>query len=194
MNKQTEIMEIIQASISVKLELLKDSALLQSIETLSEWCLESLRNNGKIIFAGNGGSFADSQHLAAEFVSRLQFDRDPLASIALGTNSSSLTAIGNDYGYEQVFAREIKAIANTGDVYIPITTSGNSPNILASIVIAKEKGLRVMGLTGKIGGQMANICNCIKVPSERTERIQESHIMIGHIVCGLVETGFFKGN
>lgn len=192
MSKLDEIKLVIQASIDVKQSLLKDTAALQAIETLANWCLESLKKGGKIIFAGNGGSFADSQHLAAEFISRLQFDREPLASIALGTNSSSTTAIGNDYGYDQVFVRELKAIAKEGDVYIPITTSGNSPNILSTIEIAKSKKLKIMGFTGETGGKLASLCDCIKVPSKRTERIQESHIMIGHIVCGLVETGYFK--
>jgi D-sedoheptulose 7-phosphate isomerase len=193
MSQLDEIKSIIQVSIEVKQKLLNDIEQLESIKKVSGWCLESLKNGGKVIFAGNGGSFADSQHLAAEFISRLQFDRDPLASVALGTNSSSTTAIGNDYGYDQVFVRELKAIAKEGDVYIPITTSGNSPNILSTIEIAKSKKLKIVGLTGETGGKLAALCDCIKVPSKRTERIQESHIMIGHIICGLVETGYFKG-
>lgn len=159
---------------------------------LSERCLLSLRNSGKIIFAGNGGSFADSQHLAAELISRLQFDRAPLPSVALGTNSSSTTAIGNDYGYEFIFAREIQVIGNENDVFIPISTSGNSKNILSAIDIATNKGLHVYGLTGEIGGQLATKCESIKIPSGRTERIQEGHILVGHVLCGLIEDGYFS--
>ena len=158
---------------------------------LSERCLSSLRNSGKIIFAGNGGSFADSQHLAAEIISRLQFDRAPLPSVALGTNSSSTTAIGNDYGYEYIFARELQVIGNENDVFIPISTSGNSKNILSAIDIATDKGLHVCGLTGEIGGQLATKCESIKIPSGRTERIQEGHILVGHVLCGLIEDGYF---
>ena len=159
---------------------------------LSERCLSSLRNSGKIIFAGNGGSFADSQHLAAELISRLQFDRAPLPSVALGTNSSSTTAIGNDYGYEYIFARELQVIGNKNDVFIPISTSGNSKNILSAIDIATNKGLHVCGLTGEIGGQLATKCESIKIPSGRTERIQEGHILVGHVLCGLIEDGYFS--
>jgi D-sedoheptulose 7-phosphate isomerase len=159
---------------------------------LSERCLWSLQNNGKIIFAGNGGSFADSQHLAAELISRLQFDRAPLPSVALGTNSSSTTAIGNDYGYEFIFARELQVIANENDVFIPISTSGNSKNILLAVETATTKGLHVFGLTGENGGHLATKCESIKIPSARTERIQEGHILIGHVLCGLIEDGFFS--
>lgn len=189
---QEKIKSIIQASIDVKTNIMSSKLILNQIEQLADKCLKSLKAGGKVIFAGNGGSFADSQHLAAEFISRLQFDRDPLASVALGTNSSSTTAIGNDYGYDQVFVRELKAIGQPGDVYIPITTSGNSPNIIATIEVAKSKKMEVIGLTGEKGGKLAELIECIKVPSNRTERIQESHIMIGHIVCGLVEDGYFQ--
>jgi len=159
---------------------------------LSARCLSSLRNSGKIIFAGNGGSFADSQHLAAELISRLQFDRAPLPSVALGTNSSSTTAIGNDYGYEFIFARELQVIGNENDVFIPISTSGNSKNILSAIDVATNKGLHVCGLTGEFGGQLGTKCESIKIPSSRTERIQEGHILVGHVLCGLIEDGYFS--
>ena len=159
---------------------------------LSARCLSSLRNSGKIIFAGNGGSFADSQHLAAELISRLQFDRAPLPSVALGTNSSSTTAIGNDYGYEFIFARELQVIGNENDVFIPISTSGNSKNILSAIDVATNKGLHVCGLTGEFGGQLATKCESIKIPSSRTERIQEGHILVGHVLCGLIEDEYFS--
>ena len=161
------------------------------IAGLSERCLSSLQNGGKIIFAGNGGSFADSQHLAAELVSRLQFDRAPLPSVTLGTNSSSTTAIGNDYGYEFVFSRELQVIGNSNDVFIPISTSGNSKNILRAVETALARGIAVFGLTGENGGELATKCECIKIPSARTERIQEGHILVGHVLCGLIEDGYF---
>ncbi|PJZ86303.1 D-sedoheptulose-7-phosphate isomerase [Leptospira harrisiae] len=186
-----KIQAVIQSSIDVKKNIIKSESILKQIDTLANLCLQSLKSEGKIIFAGNGGSFADSQHLAAEFISRLQFDRAPLASVALGTNSSSTTAIGNDYGYDQIFVRELKAIARAGDVYIPISTSGNSQNILATIETAKSLKLHVVGLTGESGGKLKDLVECICVPSGRTERIQESHIMIGHIICGLVEDNYF---
>ncbi|XDD45069.1 SIS domain-containing protein [Leptospira sp. WS39.C2] len=186
------IRNVIQASIDVKKEILDSEVILAQIDELANHCLKSLQSGGKVIFAGNGGSFADSQHLAAEFISRLQFDREPLASIALGTNSSSTTAIGNDYGYDQIFVRELKAISRSGDVYIPISTSGNSQNILATIETAKSLNLHIVALTGNTGGKLKGQVPCICVPSTRTERIQECHIMIGHIICGLVEDRYFK--
>lgn len=172
--------------------LVRDEALQEHLAELAEWSLDALRRGGKILFAGNGGSFADAQHLAAEFVSRLQFDRAPLPSIALATNSSAMSAIGNDYGYDQVFARELRALAGPHDVFIPITTSGNSPNILAAVEVARDLSVRTMGFTGEGGGRLAAVCPCLKVPSARTERIQEGHILLGHILCGLVENAYFR--
>ena len=164
------------------------------IEDLSARCVLALRAGGKIIFAGNGGSFADSQHLAAELISRLQFDRAPLPSVALGTNSSSTTAIGNDYGYEFVFSREMQVISNELDVFIPISTSGNSKNILLAVEVALVKGVHIVGLTGELGGKLATQCECIKIPSLRTERIQEGHILVGHVLCGLIEDEYFASS
>jgi D-sedoheptulose 7-phosphate isomerase len=192
-NFEEVIKSNIQSSIDTKFQILRSQILLEEITKLSNDCISVLTNEGKILFAGNGGSFADSQHLAAEFISRLQFDRSPLPSIALGTNSSSTTAIGNDYGYEQIFARELMVMGNEKDIFIPITTSGNSPSIIAATKIALSKDMKVLGLTGETGGKLADLCPCIKVPSTRTERIQECHIMIGHIVCGLVEHEIFVG-
>ncbi len=160
---------------------------------MAQWCLDALRQGGKIIFAGNGGSFADSQHLVAEFVSRLQFDRAPLPAVALSTNSSSMSAIGNDYGYDQVFSRELRALASPKDVFVPITTSGNSASILAAVAAAKKSGVRTMGLTGESGGKLSTLCPCLRVPTGRTERIQEGHILLGHFLCALVETACFNG-
>ncbi len=186
-----EIRAQIEASIAVKQAVLNDGKLINQIETLAADCVKSLQSGGKIIFAGNGGSFADAQHLSAEFISRFMFDRAPLASLVLGANSSAISAIGNDYGYEQVFAREVKGVANAGDVFIPISTSGNSPNILVAVQQAKQQGLFTMALTGAGGGKSAALCDCLCVPSRDTARIQECHIMIGHIICGLVEKAIF---
>lgn len=187
-----DIKNQILASIAVKDALLKDGELLDKIRQLAQECLSALRNGGKIIFAGNGGSFADAQHLSAEFTSRFLFDRASLASLALGTNNSAISAIGNDYGFEQVFARELSGIVKPEDVFIPISTSGNSPNILASVAVAKELGVTTVAWTGETGGQLKSMCNCICIPSHDTARIQECHIMLGHIMCSLVERDYFS--
>lgn len=182
----------IHASVAIKQAVLADEALLRQVAQLADACLSALRGGGKVIFAGNGGSFADAQHLSAEFTSRFMFDRAPLASLALGTNSSAISAIGNDYGYEQVFARELQGIAHAADVFIPISTSGNSTNILAAVKMANEISVKTVAWTGGAGGQLKALCDCICIPSKETARIQECHILIGHILCGLVETGFFS--
>ncbi len=176
---------------AVKQAVLADETLLRQVAQLADACLGALRVGGKVIFAGNGGSFADAQHLSAEFTSRFMFDRAPLASLALGTNSSAISAIGNDYGYELVFARELQGIARPEDVFIPISTSGNSPNILAAVKMANELGVKSVAWTGESGGQLKALCDCICMPSKETARIQECHILIGHILCGLVEIGYF---
>jgi D-sedoheptulose 7-phosphate isomerase len=181
----------IQASIDTKTTLLSDNALMQQIFDLAERCTAALRAGGKIIFCGNGGSFADAQHLSAEFTSRFLFDRPGLASIALGTNSSAMTAIGNDYGYENVFSREIEAIANPTDVVIAITTSGNSSNILKALEEAKDQKVFTVVLTGSGRGNLAKDAVTLNVPSSDTARVQECHILIGHIICGLVEEAIF---
>ena len=143
----------IRSSIAVKLTNLEDYKGLAMIERLAQQCVDALRKGGKVIFAGNGGSFADAQHLSAEFVSRFMYDRAPLASVALETNSSAMSAIGNDYGYEQVSSRELFAIAKANDVFIPISTSGNSPNVLAAVKAARELGIAIVGLTWGYRGQ-----------------------------------------
>lgn len=185
------IRDQISASIATKQALLADEKLLSQIESLTEQCVAGLRSGGKIIFAGNGGSFADAQHLSAEFVSRFKFDRAPLASVTLGANSSAISAIGNDYGYEQVFARELEAVSKPGDLFIAISTSGNSQNILAAIAKAADLGIATVCLTGQSGGKALTMCDCLRMPSNETARIQECHITIGHIVCGLVEERIF---
>lgn len=163
-NMQEQIRVQIEASIRVKQTVLLDQALLTQVERLARACLLSLKSGGKVIFAGNGGSFADAQHLSAEFTSRFLFDRAPLASLALGTNNSAISAIGNDYGYEQVFARELEAIAKPGDIFIPITTSGNSQNIIAAIEVASRCGVKTIGWSGESGGRIKSMCECICIP------------------------------
>ncbi len=189
----TAIRDQITASIAVKQAILVDEKLIGQIEKLATDCVKCLQFGGKIIFAGNGGSFADAQHLSAEFISRFMFDRAPLASLVLGANNSAISAIGNDYGYEEVFARELQGVAKPGDIFIPITTSGNSRNILVAVEQASKQGLMTFAFTGEGGGKLAALCDCLCVPSRQTARIQESHIMIGHIVCGLVEQAYFAG-
>jgi len=185
----------IQASIDVKVTLLSEEALMQQVFELAERCTAALRAGGKVIFCGNGGSFADAQHLSAEFTSRFLFDRPGLASLALGTNSSAMTAIGNDYGYENVFAREIQAIATPTDVLIAITTSGNSGNILEALKAAKVAKVPAVVLTGAGRGMLKDDTETLNIPSTDTARIQECHILVGHIICGLVEESIFgSGN
>ena len=181
----------IHASIAAKQVVLADEVLLRQVAQLVDVCLSALRGGGKVIFAGNGGSFADAQHLSAEFTSRFMFDRAPLASLALGTNSSAISAIGNDYGYEQVFARELQGIAHAADVFIPISTSGNSTNILAAVRMANALNIKTVAWTGETGGQLHTLCECIRMPARETARIQECHIMVGHILCRLVEAEYF---
>jgi len=190
--KLEEVKEQIRASIDTKEKLISDDGLMNGVLALSKQCAAALRAGGKIIFCGNGGSFADAQHLSAEFTSRFLFDRPGLPSLALGTNSSSMTAIGNDYGYENVFAREIQAIATPDDLLIAITTSGNSGNILKALQAAKEKNVPAVVLTGAGKGKFPNDVQALHIPSLDTARIQECHILVGHIICGLVESDMFS--
>ena len=184
----------IQASIDVKTTLLSDDALMQKVFNLAERCTEALRAGGKIIFCGNGGSFADAQHLSAEFTSRFLFDRPGLASLALGTNSSAMTAIGNDYGYDNVFSREIEAVANSEDIIIAITTSGNSTNILKALKAAKKKVIPSIVFTGLGRGMLEDDADTLNIPSTDTARIQECHIFLGHVILNMAETTLTKKN
>jgi D-sedoheptulose 7-phosphate isomerase len=153
---------------------------------------DALAQGRKLLLAGNGGSAADAQHIAGEFLSRLNYDRPPTAAIALTTDTSVLTAIGNDYGYDQVFERQILGLGAAGDVFIAISTSGRSPNILRAITAAKEKQLVVVGFTGSAGGEMKACCDiCLRAPSDSTPLIQQIHITAAHIICGLVEARLF---
>ena len=161
------------------------------IYTASTICLEALKNGKKILLLGNGGSAADSQHIAAELVGRFKKERTALPAIALTTDTSALTAIGNDYGYSEVFSRQLHALANSGDVVIGISTSGNSENVLKALEVAKIKKCKTIGLTGKDGGKMVTLCDVnIVVPSYETARIQEMHILIGHIICNVIDESF----
>ncbi|MBK1972275.1 D-sedoheptulose 7-phosphate isomerase [Campylobacter sp. TTU_617] len=188
----TYIKKHFEESIDTKEQILKDEDLLNLIKKVALEIIKAYKNGNKTLLAGNGGSAADAQHIAGELVSRFYFDRPGLASIALTTDTSILTAIGNDYGYEKVFSRQLEAQGLKGDIFIGISTSGNSVNILKALEICKEKGIISVGLTGKSGGKMNDLCDyCIKVPSNYTPRIQESHILIAHILCAIVEEELF---
>ncbi|SDE01214.1 phosphoheptose isomerase [Mucilaginibacter pineti] len=183
----------IQDSISVKVALAADEALMKLIETASEKITGCFQNDGKVLFCGNGGSAADAQHLAAEFSGRFYIDREPLYAEALHVNSSYITAVANDYSYDDIYARLIKAKARKGDVLVGISTSGNSENIIRAFKEAKKKDVFTIALTGQSGGKMkSEVDILINVPSSDTPRIQESHILIGHIICEIVENAIFK--
>lgn len=189
---KTTIINHIEESIEIKKTILYNDKFIDNIYQSANLIIDAYKTEKKTIFAGNGGSAADAQHLAGEFVSRFYFDRPGLPSISLSTNTSILTAIGNDYGFEHLFSRQIQAYGNMGDVFIGISTSGNSANIFEALKECKIKGIKTIGLTGQTGGKMAELCDiCLKVPSKKTPRIQESHILIGHILCSLVEEALF---
>ncbi|WP_376798913.1 D-sedoheptulose 7-phosphate isomerase [Campylobacter jejuni] len=191
-NLNSYIKEHFQESILVKEQILKDENLITLIKNASLEVIKAYKNGNKTLLAGNGGSAADAQHIAGEFVSRFYFDRPGIVSIALTTDTSILTAIGNDYGYENLFARQVQAQGVKGDVFIGISTSGNSKNILKALELCKQKEIISIGLSGANGGDMNELCDyCIKVPSTCTPRIQEAHILIGHIICAIVEEELF---
>lgn len=186
------IKEVIIESISLKQAVLDSPELMEEIKNAANSCVESLKNGGKILFCGNGGSAADAQHLAAELSGRFYYDRDPLYAEALHVNTSYLTAVANDYSYEEIFARQIKAQGKRNDVLIGISTSGNSENVVRAMKVAKEKGMRTIALTGKNGGKMGVFTDVlINIPSDDTPRIQEMHILIGHILCENIESTMF---
>jgi D-sedoheptulose 7-phosphate isomerase len=186
------IRQSIEASIAVKQELLSVEVV-STIARVSEILVEALRKGNKAILFGNGGSAADAQHIAAEFVGRFAFDRPPLPALALSVNTSVVTAIGNDYGFDLVFARQLEALGRAGDVAIGISTSGNSPNVLHGVVVAKKMGLQTVALTGATGGSLKTaVDHCLCAPSNKTPRIQECHILIGHIISELVEETIFR--
>ena len=186
------IFQSVEESIAVKQALLADTAFMERIDAAAQLMIKSLQNGGKVHFCGNGGSAADAQHLAAELSGRFYFDRPPLNAEALHCNTSYLTAVGNDYGYEHIFSRLLRGTAKRGDVLVGISTSGNSKNILQAYETAKEMGVEIVSFTGKTGGAMKDYSTVLlNVPSTDTPRIQESHIMIGHIICEIVETTLF---
>lgn len=186
------IRQQIADSIRTKELILSDEKLISAIENAATIVSQAYEKGNKTLLAGNGGSAADAQHIACEFVSKFYFDRPGIPSIALTTNTSIITAVSNDYGYNEVFARQIEAHGVKGDVFIAISTSGNAENIIEALKICKENEIFTIGLTGETGGKMAEFCDiCIKVPSIETPRIQESHILIGHIICCIVEDDLF---
>jgi D-sedoheptulose 7-phosphate isomerase len=176
-------------------EMAADAPLVDLIGAVAGACVAALGRGQKILFAGNGGSAADAQHLAAELVSRYAYDRPGLPAFALTTDTSVLTAIGNDYGFERLFARQIEAVGAAGDVFIGLSTSGRSPNVLHAFDAARAKGLVCVGMTGRAGGHMPQRCDyLLRVPSDSTPRIQEGHIAIGHAICQIIEATLFPKN
>lgn len=183
----------IKKSKEIKEKILNDRVVLNQIKDIANDIIDIYKHGNKVLVAGNGGSAADAQHIAGELVSKFYFDRPGLAAIALTTDTSIITAIGNDYGYEKLFSRQIQANGVKGDIFIGITTSGNSINIVEALKECKYKGIKTVILTGENGGLVEGLCDyCVKVPSNETPRIQESHIMIGHIICAIVESKIFR--
>src|SRR3984957_3480188 len=189
---EKQVRKSIEASIAVKEQLLADAKLVATVSNITEIMVAAFRAGNKVLLFGNGGSAADAQHIAAEFVGRFAFDRPALPALALSVNTSCVTAIGNDYGFDLVFSRQIEALAKKGDVVIGISTSGNSANVLHAMSTSKKLGLRRIALTGCTGGKLKHeVESCLCVPSNETPRIQECHILIGHIISELVEQTIF---
>jgi D-sedoheptulose 7-phosphate isomerase len=190
-----KIKKIIKASIDTKQSVLQNEGLLKTIAASVDVIVNAFRNGKRVYFCGNGGSAADAQHLAAEFSGRFYTDRKALPAEALHCNTSYLTAVANDYGFDEIYSRLIDGIGEQGDVLVGLSTSGNSPNILKAFKTAKKKEMTTIGFTGKSGGEMRQLCDhLINIPSTDTPRIQESHIMVGHIICQLVEEKYFTPN
>lgn len=186
------IKDQIKKSYETKQAIYKNDELLRNIENVAKKCVDLYRGDKKTILAGNGGSAADAQHIAAELVGRYGFDRPSIPSLALTTDTSNLTAIGNDYGYDQVFSRQLEGMGQEGDIFIGISTSGNSVNIVKAFESAKKKNIFTVALVGRDGGEMAKLADIsLIVPSDSTPRIQESHILIGHILCDIIEKEIF---
>ncbi|MFZ5638494.1 MAG: D-sedoheptulose 7-phosphate isomerase [Pseudomonadota bacterium] len=184
--------ERLARAVEVMRAMADDATLRAQLETCAARCIETIERGGKLLLAGNGGSAADAQHIAAEFVSRFAFDRPGLPAIALTTDTSILTAVGNDYGYEKLFERQIQALGREGDVFFAYSTSGRSPNILAGLREAQARGLFRIGFTGAGGDDMAPLCDVLlRVPARDTAEIQQGHAVLGHILCGLVERAVF---
>lgn len=193
LKKMSFIEDKIRESVAVKNALLENKEVLAFIEKAAQICIDCLKNDGKILFCGNGGSAADAQHLAAELSGRFYKDREPLFAEALHVNTSYLTAVANDYSYDEIYSRMIMSKGRKGDVLIGLSTSGNSTNILKAFEEARKRGLTNIALTGETGGKMKSLADIlINVPSTDTPRIQEAHILIGHIICEIVENGMFE--
>lgn len=192
----SDFIEKVRAQLAEASDLLvamcREEALIANIASIASLCVQALKSDNKILLAGNGGSAGDAQHIAGELVSRFAFDRPGLPAIALTTDTSILTAIGNDYGYEKLFSRQIQALGRAGDVFIAYSTSGQSQNIIEALKEAQRVGLRTIGFTGNRGGMMVDFCEmCIEIPSASTPKIQEGHLVAGHIICGLIEDAIF---
>lgn len=194
MQTRVDLSTALRDSAAALTQVAQDELIAVKMEQAIEACVEALRRGNKLLFAGNGGSAADCQHMAGEYVSRFNFDRPGLAAIALTVDTSAITAIGNDYGYEQLFARQIEALGRSGDVLFAYSTSGNSPNILRALERARQLKVTTVGMTGNRRGRMVDLCNiCIEVPSSETPRIQEAHLVLGHAMCGAIERHMFAG-
>lgn len=195
MSLNEEYTRVLKDSIVLRGQLLEDVALRNALDGLIHASTEALRMGGKVLFCGNGGSAADAQHLAAELSGRFGYDRPPLASEALHVNTSYLTAVANDYSFDEVYARMVRAIGKKGDVLIALSTSGNSSNIVNALAAARELGMITAGFSGATGGRMAANCDyLLRVPSSETPRIQEIHITLGHLLCGEIERTLFPKN
>lgn len=193
MNMENDIAKGLKASVRVKLDML-EQGMEKDIAGLARACLESLRAGGKIILAGNGGSAADAQHIAAELVGRYKKERQAIAAVALTTDTSIITALANDYGYKKIFSRQLEAIAKPGDLFFAISTSGESENLIDALKTAEKLGLARSGLLGRGGGAMKGLCDfAIVVPSDDTPRIQEAHITAAHLICEVIESAIGEG-
>lgn len=192
MDRQSTIKRNIEDSIALKNLVLHDQNIIQSIEEIATSIIESLKNGGKVLFCGNGGSAADAQHIAAELSGRYYYDRPPLFAEALHVNSSYLTAVANDISFDEIYSRLVTAIGNVNDVLIGLSTSGNSMNVVKAIIAGNKRGMKTISLTGKEGGKLKDISNhIIKIPSVDTPRIQECHLLLGHAICEIVEREMF---
>ncbi len=190
---KAEIQAILSDSVALKQAMLHDDELLSVVEAMANQLVATFQNGGKVLFCGNGGSAADAQHLAAELSGRFYLERKALFAEALHVNTSFITAVGNDFGFDAVFERAVEAMGRDGDVLVALSTSGNSANVLRAIAKAKNLNMQVIGMTGATGGKMASCCDLlVKLPSTDTPRIQEGHILVGHIVCALVEKKVFE--
>ena len=192
MDQSSIVRKNLQHSIDLKSKILADSDLISLTDTLSQIITEAFQNDKKVLFCGNGGSAADAQHLAAELSGRYYYDRPPLFSDALHVNTSYLTAVANDYSYDQIYSRLLRAMGSEGDVLIGLSTSGNSPNVVNAINQANELGMITIGFTGASGGKMKDICDyLVAIPDTDTPRIQECHMLLGHTICEIVERNLF---